>query len=78
MKVGEGLTVGSETGWVSDQRHGCVDEDGLEAKTHREKDGDKVRRKQAKWTYNEAWGAGEGLGGGDNEKTSVISIKPRV
>lgn len=50
--------MGSEAGRVSDQRHCCVDEDGLEGdthtRTHREKDDDEVRRKQAKWTYNEA------------------------
>lgn len=52
--MGEGLPVGSEAGRVSDQRHCCEDEDRLEGDTHTEKDDDEVRRKQAKWTYNEA------------------------
>lgn len=52
--------MGSEAGRVSDQGHRCEDKDGLEgdthtqAETHREKDDDEVRRKQAKWTHNEA------------------------
>lgn len=59
VKVGEGLPVGSEAGWVSDQRHCCEDEDGLEGDTHAQ------RKTMMKWGVNKPSGLimrREGLG----------------